>query len=44
MAADTEGAEILRERPRVSTESVGGFELLSALPEHTFGHAYARCG
>ena len=43
MAADPEGAEILRDRPRVTTESIGGFDRLLALPEHTFGHAYAKC-
>ncbi|KAG8787248.1 Ubiquinone biosynthesis protein [Serendipita sp. 397] len=47
MLESPEGRKILRERPRVNTDTVD-MEKLSALPEGTFGRAYTnwleRCG
>lgn len=47
MLSNPEGRRILRERPRINSESVD-LERLGALPKNTFGYAYyhwlERCG
>ncbi len=40
MAADTEGREVLRDRPRISTSTVD-FDALRSLPEGSLGRTYA---
>eukprot|EP00347_Sterkiella_histriomuscorum_P016389 403353374 len=41
MHADIEGQQILKEKPRVNSETWNKQRLL-ALPDHTFGHQFAR--
>lgn len=41
MLKDPEGSSILREQPRISTDTLD-FPYLQSLPEGTFGHAYMK--
>jgi ubiquinone biosynthesis protein COQ4 len=47
MLADAEGRQVLRDRPRVNTDTID-MAYLASLPENTFGSTYfrwlERCG